>query len=332
MKRLAICADGTWNTPEQRDRGKIRPTNIVKLSRAVKQRSAVDGLAQITYYDEGVGTHWGVSRWVEGATGLGISKNILRAYRFLCLNFESGDEIYLFGFSRGAYTVRSLAGLIDAVGILPPNHAFYTPEAYALYQKRDSSESEIAEFREARHAQPTRIRFLGVFDTVGALGIPASSLNWITAKRHRFHDVRFNPSVDHGYHALAIDEHRRDFAASLWDPEHPTPMSQMEQVWYAGVHSNIGGGYDPDGLANLPLQSIKKRAEALGLDLDNAFLGHFKGVPTSELRKSRKGIYRLKPKYFRPIGTTKHGNERVHQSVADRMAALGSDYQPRNLP
>lgn len=329
MKRLVICADGTWNEPDQKDRGKIVPSNIVKLSRAVLPEAA-DGTHQITYYDEGVGTHWGLTRYIEGATGMGLSKNILEAYRFLCLNYVEGDEIYLFGFSRGAFTVRSLASFIDRVGLLPKANVFFTPQAYEMYRDL-SSPDQLKAFREEQKSQDVEIKFMGVFDTVGAMGIPISLLKRIGARKYQFHDMTFCDSIAHAYHALAIDEQRSQFVASLWDPPMPVPVSRLEQVWYAGVHTNIGGGYSPDGLANLPLHSIKRRAKKHGLEFDDEYLNHFKAVPDSELRVSRKGIYKLSRKHTRPIGKTKHGNERVHSSVYKRIKKL-PDYRPSEVP
>lgn len=327
MKRIVIGCDGTWNTPDQSDKGKRKPTNIVKLIRAVRPLST-DGVHQISYYDKGIGTHWGISRWIEGATGYGISTNIIDAYQFLCLNYVEGDQIYLFGFSRGAFTVQSLVGLISRIGILPKNNVFYIPEAYEIYR----SGANTQEFRRKNRSMLARIQFLGVFDTVGALGIPVGILNSLAESRHHFHDVRLNDIVDQAYHALAIDEQRKQFVPTLWQPDKPVSTDRMEQVWYAGVHSNIGGGYEPDGLANIPLQSIKKRACDLGLDLDRAFLNHYQSNANGDMQNPRTGIYRLAKKLHRQIGLASNGNERVHSSVLARMKSKTVAYKPGNVP
>lgn len=326
-KRIVIGCDGTWNKPDQTDRGKRRPTNVVKLLRAVLPEDDL-GTPQITFYDKGLGTHWGFSKWVEGATGYGISENILDAYEFLCLNYQAGDEIYLFGFSRGAFTVRSLVGLISKVGLLPKRNIFFTPEAYELYR----TEADATSFQSEQQCVAAKITFLGVFDTVGALGIPVSALSFLTARRHRFHDVRLSPIVEHAYQALAIDEKRKAFEPSLWQSETPIPEERMQQVWYAGVHSNIGGGYDPDGLANLPLHSIKKRAAALGLAFDESFLANYRPNSSGELRDSVEGIFRLGETASRVIGKALNGNERVHPSVHVRIRKRELGYEPSNVP
>jgi uncharacterized protein (DUF2235 family) len=352
-KRIVIACDGTWNTPDQRDNeeregwwtylwrqmrslssggkldgyrtGKRKPTNVVKLIRAVLPSDA-SGVVQISFYDKGVGTNWGISKWVEGATGYGVSRNIIEAYQFLCLNYQAGDEIFIFGFSRGAFTARSLVGLLTKVGVLPKAHLFYSPDAYQLYRKQ----IDATDFRDAHRCQDVTVRFLGVFDTVGALGIPVGMLNYFTRYLHRFHDVSLSHIVEHAFHALALDERRKQFAPTLWRPEQAVPIERLEQVWYAGVHSNIGGGYDPDGLANIPLHSMKKRAQSLGLAFDDAFLSKYKPNPEGTMRESRKGVYKLTRKLYRPVLQTPNGNESIHRTVRQREARIAPPYKPLN--
>lgn len=134
QRRLVVLLDGTWNHPDQKDRGKTKPSNVTKLARAVKP-VASDGRSQIAYYDDGVETSWGLDKWVGGGLGIGLAKNIREAYRFLVYNYNPGDEIYLFGFSRGAWTARSLAGFIDRFGILVKSDAFYLQAAFQLYER-----------------------------------------------------------------------------------------------------------------------------------------------------------------------------------------------------
>ncbi|HTV87147.1 MAG TPA: DUF2235 domain-containing protein [Dyella sp.] len=352
-KRIVLACDGTWNTPDQRDKGerkslwarllrqacpdsseeapegdrlgKRKPTNVVKLIRAVLPRDAT-GKVQVSFYDKGVGTHWGISKWVEGATGYGISRNIIQAYQFLCLNYEPGDEIFIFGFSRGAFTARSLVGLLTKVGVLPKEHLFFSPEAYELYRKQ----ADAAAFREKHGCRDISIRFLGVFDTVGALGIPVGILNVLTRHLHRFHDVSLSPIVEHAFHALALDERRKQFAPTLWRPDQSVSRERMEQVWYAGVHSNIGGGYHPDGLANIALHSMKNRAKKLGLAFDEAFLAKYLANPEGTMRDSRSGIYRLTRALKRQVFQTQFGNERIHRTVHQREERMGAAYKPDN--
>jgi uncharacterized protein (DUF2235 family) len=169
MKRIAIFCDGTWNSPDETDDGSPAPTNVVKLARAVAQRGS-DGTEQVLYYDQGIGSAGAKPRRIfEGLTGTGISANILQAYSFLIQHFEVDDQLFLFGFSRGAFTVRSLAGLIRNVGILRPTSADRIADAFAMYRSRDLSSRprEIGPelFRRTHaHQNITPIHFIGVWD------------------------------------------------------------------------------------------------------------------------------------------------------------------------
>ena len=171
MKRIVVCSDGTWSVPD-----KERPTNVTRMARAVAP-TAPDGRVQVVFYDAGVGTEGLWSRFAGGVSGKGIEKNIRDCYRFLMHNYEEGDEIYLFGYSRGAYTVRSLAGMVRNVGLLWKSEAGELGRAYQLYRRRDAgpSSEEARAFR-AAHSQEAAITFIGVWDTVGALGIPLRRL------------------------------------------------------------------------------------------------------------------------------------------------------------
>ncbi len=326
MKRIAICTDGTWNKPDRKDRGKRKPSNVVKIARGILP-AAEDGTAQIVFYGDGVGTNWGLDRILGGGFGLGLSANVVDAYQFLVLNYVPGDEIFLFGFSRGAYTARSLAGLVNKVGVLPKDHAFYTPEAYKLYRNQ-VSDSELRAFREEHKTRVAQIKFIGVWDTVGALGIPVSVFKWFN-KRYQFHDVDLGPNVENAYHALAIDERRRPFAPTMWElPE--GSKQRLEQVWFAGVHTNVGGGYSQDGLANLALHWIKAKALQHGMAFDDIFLDYYKPYHLHELRDSMSLLYRLLGPISRTIGGTRRGREAVHASAEERVSAL-PEYRPQNL-
>lgn len=327
MKRLVICLDGTWNKPDQKDRDKTKPSNVVKMARGVLPESA-NGTPQIVYYDEGLGTHWGLDRFLGGGFGLGISKNILDAYRFLVHNYVPHDELYFFGFSRGAYTVRSLAGLINRIGLLPKDHAFFTPTGWAHYRQR-SSQVEVDEFCQKHQSRTVRIKFVGVWDTVGALGIPVGIFKTLTRGLYEFHDVKLTSCIDHAFHAVAIDERRNPFSPTLWSG--PVREDQvLEQVWFSGVHTNIGGGYDKDGLANIALHWLKEKATGLGLEFDEAFLKFYKPFFGHELRNSMKWYHRLLGANTRMIGTSPNGNESVHPDAIKRMEHDPS-YKPENL-
>lgn len=331
MRRLIICCDGTWNTPDDEDRGKRKPTNITKISRAVLPIDS-NNVSQIVYYDEGVGTSWG-QKLIGGITGFGLSQNVLEAYRFLAHNYIDGDEIYLFGFSRGAYTVRSLAGLISRIGIVAKDDIYYLPELYRFYRK-GSSKSAVDQFYADKKItrKDTRITMIGVFDTVGALGVPLDLVNELLGKldvvEFQFHDVRLSSIVDYAYHALAIDEQRKPFKPSLWKKTSPK-SKDMEQRWFAGVHSNIGGGYKKDGLANLPLHYIVDRAKERGVSFDEDYLDFYQPYFGDELRDSMTIKYRLLGKHKRKIRLNTPANQVVDESVYKRIDDGG--YHPKNV-
>jgi uncharacterized protein (DUF2235 family) len=334
MKRIVICADGTWNIRDQIDKrtNKRHPTNVTKVARAVLPRSA-NGIDQIVYYHDGVGTAGGLDRITGGAFGEGIEANIRELYRFLVYNFETNDEIYMFGFSRGAFTVRTLAGFVNKVGLIHKDDDYYVPDLYSCYEQNkgpDSPEWAVA-FHNIGDPRPCPpIRFIGVWDTVGALGAPGFVGQLLNRKKYQYHDVDLNPNIKNAFQALAIDERRKPFSPSIWT--RPTGWAgHLDQAWFAGVHSNIGGGYAPDGLANEALHWIVERAEGLGLEFDNAYLQHFRPCFNSVLQDSMTAMYRLMGPYVRPIGDHLADGEVVHKSAVDRMDLAECSYQAENL-
>lgn len=265
MKRLVVCSDGTWNKPDQPN-----PTNVVEVATTLKQVDAA-GISQLLFYDPGVGTST-FDHLRGGAFGVGLSKNIQQAYHFLVFNYEPGDELFFFGFSRGAYTVRSAVGLIRNSGVLKREYLGKSEEAYQLYRRRDDAShpasDEATRFRQ-QYAHEPPVKFIGVWDTVGALGVPLP----LVSKFWEFHDVRLSRSVQYAYQALAIDERRRHFKPALWEqhPEAP-PTQVLEQVWFAGVHSNVGGGYASAGLSDIALLWMVNKAEGCGLAFNREYL------------------------------------------------------------
>lgn len=325
MKRLVLCCDGTWNTPDQRVGEVDCPTNVVKVSRAVRLKGD-DGVHQIVHYQRGVGSRPGLDRWTGGAFGHGLAINVQDAYHFIVNNYNEGDEIFLFGFSRGAFTARSVVGFIRNSGLLHRENRDRFHDAYELYRRDDvhPDDSEARTFRKA-YARDIRVRFLGVWDTVGALGIPIRSLNWLTRRRYQFHDVQLSRIVDNAYHAVAIDERRRQFKPALWEAA-PDDQRKFRQVWFAGVHSNVGGGYENAGLADVALEWMLDRATEHGLSFDARYSRlHIGPDPLGELRDSFKGMYRLSKPYSRPIPS----DEAIHPSVCTRKRKVW--YLPDNL-
>jgi uncharacterized protein (DUF2235 family) len=335
-KRLIVLCDGTWNKAENLDRHKRKPTNVVKMVRAI-QPVAPDGTVQVTYYDEGVGNNPGLDRWLGGGVGAGLDRNIREAYRFLLYNYAPGDVVFFFGFSRGAYTVRSLAGFIHHLGLLPKTYDFFVPEAYSLYRQRPPAEDDqttwqqqIDTFRTAHQARTISIEFVGVWDTVGALGLPLNGFTLLNRRRYQFHDARLSPIIRHAYHALAIDEQRYTFQPTLW--ENPSADQVLEQRWFAGVHTNVGGGYEHDGLANCSLHWMKDKAVALGLSVDEIFLSFYKPWFGDELRSSMTWFYRLLGRKQRPVGAGHNTHEIVDESVQRRQQHVEAAYRPANVP
>lgn len=329
-KNLVICCDGTWNTADQHSNGSPCPTNVIKVARAVRPVT-VDGTAQVVFYLQGVGTHRGLDRFTGGAFGMGLSRNIQEAYRFIVHNMEQGDRLYVFGFSRGAYTARSLCGLVRKAGVLQKQHSERVPEAYALYRRPDVHPDDPAatRFRD-QFSRVVTIDFLGVWDTVGALGIPGR-LRRLTQRRHQFHDVRLSNVVRNAFHAVAIDEHRHAFQPSLWDDK-VREGQRVEQVWFAGAHSNVGGGYPEAGLADEAFTWMKQRAEECGLAFDDAYVGErVRPNVMGTLWNSRTGMYRLRRAYHRPIGLAAPSNESLHPTALHRYRTAAAEYAPRNL-
>jgi uncharacterized protein (DUF2235 family) len=273
-KRLVICCDGTWNTPDETDQGAPVSTNVTKLALAIAGHDSA-GIEQQMFYSKGVGTGR-FDHWIGGGLGVGLSQRIKDAYMFVVDNYDAGDELFLFGFSRGAYTARSLAGFVRNAGILKRQYAGRLDAAYELYRDRSNATNprsiEARLFR-TTFAHETRIRCIGVWDTVGALGIPDLPLPAAIRDRWKFHDVTLSTWVDNAFHALALDERRKPFEPTLWDQADDAPTTQvLEQVWFAGVHSNVGGGYRDAGLSDIALLWMMDKAKGCGLALDEGIV------------------------------------------------------------
>jgi uncharacterized protein (DUF2235 family) len=326
-KRLIVCCDGTWNTADQAIAGNPCPTNVTKLALSIASQDS-RGVSQCVYYHSGVGT----SRWERlrgGAFGVGLSRNVFDAYRFLVDNYEEGDWLYLFGFSRGAFTARSLSGLIRNSGILRRENADRIGDAWALYRSNADKPAGVAStlFRGAYSYQP-RIHFIGVWDTVGALGIPALGPRWLKPivtrlnSRYQFHDTNLSTRVNGAFHALAIDEQRKAFEPTLWHQQpgadQQTPKQELKQVWFTGVHCDIGGGYPDTSLSDIALLWMAERARDYGLEFQpHAFSAggpgemtpgeniDFKVVPDAMKgpHSTWTKLYRFVAPFYRPIGT-----------------------------
>lgn len=334
MKRLILFCDGTWNSPDQARRGKACPTNVTKLAEAVPAAGS-DGVEQRLYYQKGVGT----GRWERvrgGAFGFGLSRNVRDAYRFIVANFEPGDELFLFGFSRGAFTARSTAGLVRNAGVLRPENMDRVDQAYDLYRSRaepDHPKGREATLFRRSFSHQTRIRFIGVWDTVGALGIPASGVPLLSAvnRRWAFHDTELSSSVDAAFHALAIDEQRRPFEATLWKTQALADGQHVEQVWFTGSHCDVGGGRHDSSLSDIALLWMTNRARSHGLTLHDPTSDGGSGAdPMGDIGNSRSLIYRLWRPFHRPLGKADPTHEYAANSALHRREQDPS-YAPSNL-
>ena len=334
-RKIILSSDGTWNKPDQRDHGVVSPTNVVKLARSLAQKDA-GGNAQKGFYDSGVGTGDWLDKVLGGAFGYGLSKNILDLYSALVEHHQPGDEIFVFGFSRGAYTARSLVGLIRNCGVLKPERAGQMRAAYDLYRRGDEAskpDGRDAVLFRSRYSKETRIRFVGVWDTVGSLGIPLSGLRIVNALVNvRFHDLRLSTYVDNAFQALAIDEKRGPFKPAIWEQQENAVGQVLEQAWFAGVHSNVGGGYRDSGLSDAALLWMLDKAASCGLAFDPEMLASFAihPNPAGVLMDSRTLVYKLLPKYDRVLGKGPRGHEIAHPSARERMDKVPR-YRPENL-
>jgi uncharacterized protein (DUF2235 family) len=266
-------------------------------------------------------------------------------YRFIVENFQPEDELFFFGFSRGAFTARSTAGLVRNAGVLRPECADRLDQAYALYRDRTAhprgTESQL--FRRS-YSHETRIRFLGAWDTVGALGIPLNGLRWVNAfnRRWQFHDTDLSTRVDAAFQALAIDEQRRPFEPALWRQQKDAQDQRLEQVWFAGVHCDVGGGYADAALADVALLWMADRARSCGLGLrPDAFPSQVPAGATDqvvvvgpdamgELHESRTAFYRLLRPFVRPIGEKDPIHEHAASTAVQRQAK-DPHYAPPSL-
>lgn len=363
-KKLIVFCDGTWNKADQKTAdGRPCPTNVSKLFEATCPCDC-NGSPQITYYLQGVGTRMS-ERLRGGGFGYGISDNIKSAYQFICSNYRPGDEIFLFGFSRGAYTARSIAGLIHNMGILKRTDFHLVDEAYRHYKDRKPEwhpkSPEALKFREQHTWGNEEIKFIGVWDTVGALGAPygifiRAILNLLF--RCGFHDVKLSSTIKSGFHALAIDEKRWPFRPTLWELSSQHDKNNFEERWFPGVHADVGGGYPDTGISDLSLRWMAQKAKAhgMGVALTNIAYRSFAPDILATPNNSQTILYRLATilfvklpsylglvlpsensphvghvqnngDYIRPIANPVDiGNEAIDKKVRDRC------YSPLNVP
>jgi hypothetical protein len=351
-KHIIICSDGTGNTAV-----KGRGTNVFKLFEAIDlngHRSDPTLTVQIGIYDDGVGTEqFKPLKIFAGATGFGLARNVRHLYKALVRVYDEGDRIFLFGFSRGAFTVRTLAGMIVNCGILandrlPTTGALDSAvrQAYRVYRQRyrtklarslglGADQALIKKFEDRyKRYRGVRIGFIGVWDTVDAVGLPFSINEFVNVTIHQFKfpDPKLNSAVEYACQALSIDDQRRTFAPVLWadDP-------RIEQVWFAGAHSNVGGGYPKQGMSLVTLDwMLQKAHDRSGLRLltsDRLFCREHANVD-DKLYDPRAGLgifYRWLPRDMVKLCEKAGAKPVVHLTVMERIARRTEDYAPGNL-
>ena len=352
MKNIVILCDGTWNSPTL-----TIPTNVVRLRDATDQ---IEG-KQVVRYLEGVGVnnfdsffkHW-LHKLGGGAFGWGLGRNVRLAYQQLCLHYEPGDRIFIFGFSRGAYTARSLGGMIRKCGIVPKNRiksAFTLNRAWRLYKRQGASLDEGPLWQQRKALSPeiatseddlkarggagsiVDIHFMGIWDTVGAKGLPPSLLGPVAKlwnRRYQFYDMRLSSMVRHAFHAIALDEQRVLFEPTPWENLDELNAKRSEadepyqQLWFVGNHGIIGGSNKARELVAYPQEWIIQKAADLGLVLkDDAEIPDTAGEPTAFAEDVTLQMGRL---YAWRVGPQRASD--YHWTVGARMRGLGSDYSP----
>lgn len=305
MKHLFVCCDGTWNAPTAVHDGVPVPTNVVRFYNCITEGGAGDAgaIQQLRYYHPGIGSSGSLfRRMYEGATGSGISQNIRSAYKWLGDNFRSGeDKMFVVGFSRGAYTVRSLVGFLHRVGLIENPAWSEVADAYRLYRRsrQRNAAAELKAFQERLAGRLTApdVHFVGVWDTVGALGIPLSPpSSWIAfgLRRNQFHDTSLCSNVRNAYHAVAVDEQRASFTPTLWtSADNSAKDVRIEQAWFPGVHADVGGGYQETGLSDGALEWMLKKASDCGARFESNLMRQIRPDPKGVLHDSYRGVFGL---------------------------------------
>jgi uncharacterized protein (DUF2235 family) len=283
MANLVVCCDGTWKSIDDRIDGVPLLTNVAKLYNLLREVDE-DGAPQLKYYHPGVGTNVGWwKRQLGGGMGYGLNHSIKSAYKWLAENYTGNERIFLFGFSRGAFCVRSLAGMIALADLPEFSQATSERDKWAEVEKRFRFYQKYGETERSNQNSHARqslgvkrvsaIHFLGVWDTVGSLGIPTElgSLRWLTdPRKYKFHDTDLSDFVRCARHALAMDEMRHSFFPTLWT--NLDERADVKQTWFPGSHCDVGGGYLETELSDGPLAWMMKEAGDQGLSFRNGAL------------------------------------------------------------
>ncbi|MCK4410036.1 MAG: DUF2235 domain-containing protein [Candidatus Eisenbacteria sp.] len=377
-KNIVICSDGTAATA-----AKNRGTNVFKLFEAVElhdQKSDPDETQQISFYDDGVGSQeWKPMKLLGGAFGYGLSRNVRQLYAELVRTYNprphldqperpgnEDDQIFLFGFSRGAFTVRTLAGMIARCGILDRSrfdtdkelrdaveqaYSAYRLKHAAFFQRRFlklmsrwkplrlKEYIELHRVRKQTYGEPPTIRFVGVWDTVDAVGLPiagAAHLLNMLFYRFKFSNTKLSPKVHMARQALSIDDERATFHPLIWD-EAEEAGDRIRQVWFSGVHANVGGGYPKHGMSLVALDWMMAESESAGLRFVPGERARYRTLRNvnDKLYDSRSGAalcYRYWPRNIYRACQVRCVTPIIHISALERIAQGTEGYAPGNLP
>src|SRR3954471_3135873 len=331
-KNIAVFLDGTWDTYKE---GVSNNSNVGTMYGAAVN----DGQQQVVHYTRGVGTDW-YDKISGGGFGVGLNDRIRDAYRFITDQYNDGDAIFIFGFSRGAYEARSLGGMVGRVGLLDRTRFAATNrrDLFAIVfnnytRPKDEANNKLVANFKATNCVDVPIKMIGVWDTVGALGVPVFATT-TTLFVPKFHDLDLGPRVENAYHAMSVDEQRFDFQPTYWNPASVRPGQHLEQVYFAGVHSDIGGGYDDDhSLSDITLCWMVERARQHGLLFSaDSFASCADNAPYGLLHDSFSAIYESRGRFHRVVdrGMTIHASVQSRWSDTANRAKPGV-YAPVNL-
>lgn len=316
-KKICLCTDGTWDNPQN-------ATNVYKLYKALATTAT-----QVPYYDDGVGaTGEPVQHLLGGAFGAGLFQKVKDGYSKIAQVYDKDDEIFIFGFSRGAYTARSIAGMIAVCGLPPANFSQHLIDtAFNAYRDKINRAELLASLGPGA-LYNAQITMVGVWDTVGSLGIPGAVFQ-LPDPLYGFLDTSLHPDVHNAYQALAIDEKRREFPPTLWTGA-LAPGQVLEQVWFAGVHSDVGGSYPETGLSNITLSWMLSKAAALGVEVVPAAAQLYLPLPADP----KGAVDTIHESWNLGWGFWQHRNiqpnSKIGNSVEIRLAHI-SGYRPANL-
>lgn len=321
-RNIVICCDGTGNEYGTKN------TNVVEIFKMLKLENPVD---QVAFYDPGVGTmgdpslHTGLGKTINKGLGLAFGRGMTRiihdAYRYAMNSYRDGDRLFLFGFSRGAYTVRALAGMVHKIGLLKKGSENLIPYATRLYKEHPENPEQwrVVNGFKKTFSKKCQIHFLGVWDTVKSVGLCRRSVTLDYTLN--------NPGLLHGRHAVSLDERRSHYQTNLWGYKNG---SDFQEVWFPGVHSDVGGSYEACGLAQISLKWMARAAEQYGLLLDKAKMEKIQPDPLGLIHNPLKPYWWAlgwKRREVRHLNAEPDAGTWIHSSVKARMEAVNS-YKP----